>query len=286
MKKNLCTSVILSTYNEPKWLEKVIIGFQNQIEMPDELVIADDGSTQETKKVIDRLRNDSPFPIIHVWQEDEGFQKTKILNKALHEVMGEYIVFSDGDCIPRNDFIKVHKTNAQEGYFLSGGHLNLPLQTSQSITAHDIKNGNAFNVKWLINNGLKKTHKTLKLTTFGWQQKVLNIITPAGATWNGGNSSGWFSDILHAKGFDERMQYGGEDRELGERLFNAGIKSKQLRYSAIVVHLDHKRSYVKPEMKLKNNEIRKQTKKQKLTQTLYGLNRQNTSDIYLCKPFV
>ena len=282
MKKHLCTSVILSTYNEPKWLEKVIIGFQSQSELPDELIIADDGSTNETKKVINKLIAVSPFPIVHVWQEDNGFQKTKILNKALHEVMGEYIVFTDGDCIPRNDFIKVHKKNAQKGYFLSGGYFKLPLQTSQSITAQDIKNGNAFNINWLVKNGLKKTYKTLKLSALGWQQKVLTFLTPAGATWNGHNASGWFSDILHAKGFDERMQYGGEDREFGERLFNAGIKSKQLRYSAIVVHLDHKHSYVQSEMKLKNNEIRRQTKKQKLTQTLYGLNQENTSGIYLC----
>ncbi|MBL4908531.1 MAG: glycosyltransferase family 2 protein [Alteromonadaceae bacterium] len=273
MKKHLCTSVVLSTYNEPKWLEKVIIGFQHQTELPDEIVIADDGSTHETKKVIDSLRAASPFPLIHIWQEDDGFQKTKILNKALHEVMGEYIVFTDGDCIPRNDFVKTHKENAQKGYFLSGGYFKLPLQTSQSITAQDIKNGNAFNINWLANNGLKKTYKTLKLTALGWQQKMLNFLTPAGATWNGHNASGWLTDILHAKGFDERMQYGGEDRELGERLFNAGIKSKQLRYSAVVVHLDHKHSYVQPAMKLKNNKIRIQTKKQKLTQTLYGLNR-------------
>lgn len=273
MNKHLYTSVILSTYNEPKWLEKAIIGFQHQTELPDELIVADDGSTEETKKVIDNLRAASPFPIVHVWQEDNGFQKTRILNKALLKVMGEYIVFTDGDCIPRNDFIKVHKKHAKKGYFLSGGYFKLPIHISKLITEQDIKNGNAFNLNWFINKGLKNTHKTLKLTTSGWQQSFLNFITPAGATWNGHNASGWLTDILNVKGFDERMQYGGEDRELGERLFNTGLKSKQLRYSAIVVHLDHKRSYVQPEMKLKNNEIRKQTKKQNITQTLYGLNR-------------
>ncbi|PCI63548.1 MAG: glycosyl transferase family 2 [Gammaproteobacteria bacterium] len=271
MTKLLSTSVILSTYNEPEWLEKVLIGFQHQTDLPNEVIVADDGSTEETKKVVTNLQATSPFPIIHVWQKDNGFQKTKILNKALLEVMGEYVIFTDGDCIPRNDFIKVHKKNASKGYFLSGGYFKLPRHTSKFITQHDIKNGNAFNMNWLTNNGLKKTYKTLKLTASGWQQKFLNFITPASATWNGHNASGWLTDILNAKGFDERMQYGGEDRELGERLFNAGIKSKQLRYSAIVVHLDHDRSYVEPEMKQKNNKIRQQTKKQKITQTLYGI---------------
>jgi hypothetical protein len=83
--------------------------------------------------------------------------------------------------------------------------------------------------------------------------------------------SGWRSDIFAAKGFDERMQYGGEDRELGERLFNRGIKSKQIRYSAICVHLDHARGYVKEEMRVKNRAIRDETKRQKRCETAHGL---------------
>jgi len=267
-------SVILTTYNEPKWLEKVIVGFQCQTHLPNELIIADDGSTSDTREVIAELQKTSKFPIKHVWHEDNGFQKTKILNQAIKASSGDYLIFTDGDCIPRADFIEVHHNNAQNGYFLSGGYFKLPMSTSKTITFNDIKIGNAFNVAWLIKNDLPKTYKTLKLTTTAWKQRLLNFITPAGATWNGHNASGWRKDIINANGFDERMQYGGEDRELGERLFNAGLKSKQLRYSAIVIHLDHKRGYVNPEMMIKNNLIRNETKQQKSIRTLHGISHE------------
>ena len=99
----------------------------------------------------------------------------------------------------------------------------------------------------------------------------MNTITPTAATWNGHNASGWKSDIMEANGFDERMQYGGEDRELGERLVNKGLKGVQIRYSAICLHLHHERSYVKKEMIEKNKKIRAKTKRDKITKTPYGI---------------
>ena len=85
------------------------------------------------------------------------------------------------------------------------------------------------------------------------------------------NSSGWRKDILAVNGFDERMQYGGEDREMGERLFNMGIRSKQIRYSAIILHLDHGRPYVNQEAWDLNNKIRKETRQSHRIRTEYGI---------------
>jgi glycosyltransferase involved in cell wall biosynthesis len=267
----LFISVIFSTYNSPEWMLKTLWGLHFQTYQNFEIIIADDGSTEDTKQAIEAFCEQTGRDIKHVWQADNGFQKTKILNKALKESTGEYILFTDGDCILRSDFLQVHADNAQQGYFLSGGYFKLPMQTSQTITKKEIESGQAFDVEWLCANGLKKTHKTMKLTASGAKAKVLNALTPTKATWNGHNVSGWRSDIFAANGFDERMQYGGEDRELGERLFNAGIKSKQIRYSAICVHLDHARGYVKQEMRDKNKAIRKETKEKKLTWTPFGI---------------
>ncbi|WP_229748054.1 galactosyltransferase-related protein [Lacimicrobium alkaliphilum] len=113
----------------------------------------------------------------------------------------------------------------------------------------------------------------MKLGTWGAVARILNIMTPTKATWNGHNASGWRKDIFAANGFDERMQYGGEDRELGERLFNRGIKSKQIRYSAICLHLDHARSYVKPQMLIKNKAIREHTRVKNVLRTPYGIEK-------------
>ncbi|WP_411894640.1 glycosyltransferase family 2 protein [Winogradskyella sp. A2] len=269
------TSVIISTYNNPKWLEKVLWSFGQQLFKDFEVVIADDGSSEETKQLIDRMKVDLNFPIQHIWHEDNGFQKTVILNKATVASKGEYLVYTDGDCMARADFLSVHKSKRERRYFLSGGYFKLPMNISELIGEEDIKTQRCFDIDWLKSNGLKSSFKNNKITARGFKQKFLNFITPTKATWNGHNSSCWKDDIMKANGYDERMQYGGEDRELGERLFNMGIKSKQIRYSAICLHLDHSRGYVQPEMIEKNNRIRKTTKKEKITKTSFGIEKLN-----------
>lgn len=264
-------SVVISTYNSPEWLEKVLWGYENQTYRNFELVIADDGSGEETRDMIDRFKTHSGLEVIHVWHEDRGFQKSEILNKAIQACTTDYLIFSDGDCIPRKDFVGVHVRNAEPGHFLSGGYFMLPIQTSQLITKQDILSGDAFKVTWLKQNGLEGTYKTLKLTSTGSLQRFLNFATPTKATWNGHNSSGWKKDLLAVNGFNEQMQYGGQDRELGERLINMGVRGKQIRYSAVCIHLEHKRGYKTVESIRKNKNIRKETKVQKKTWTDFGI---------------
>lgn len=264
-------SVIISTYNSEVWLEKVLWGYEAQTFVDFEVVIADDGSKQPTFDLIEKMKSEVSYPIKHIWQEDEGFQKSRILNKAIVACDAEYIVMSDGDCIPRRDFLEVHLMKKEKGYFLSGGYFMLPMDISKLISKDDILSQQCFDVKWLKSQGLKPSFKNNKIKAKGLFQGMLNLFTPTKATWNGHNASGWKSDILAVNGFDERMQYGGQDRELGERLFNLGLKSKQIRYSAICVHLDHARGYIQPEMIQKNITIRQETKTKKSIYTPYGI---------------
>jgi glycosyltransferase involved in cell wall biosynthesis len=267
------TSVIISTYNNPEWLEKVLWSYEFQTYKKFEVVIADDGSDETTKKLIQSLQKEVSYPIQHIWHEDNGFQKTIILNKATLASKGDYLVYSDGDCIARKDFLQTHINFREEGFFLSGGYFKLPMNISSIITKNDIENQICFDINWLKLQGLKSSFKNNKITSRGIKAKLLNRFTPTTATWNGHNASGWKNDIIAANGYDERMQYGGEDRELGERLFNMGIKAKQIRYSAICLHLDHARGYVKPEMIKKNKNIRAITKKDKITRTSFGIEK-------------
>jgi glycosyltransferase involved in cell wall biosynthesis len=264
-------SVIMSTYNAIDWLEKVIWGFSAQTITDFELVIADDGSTPETKHKIDALRSELNLSIIHVWQEDHGFQKTKILNKAILASTSDYLIFTDGDCIPRADFVETHLRFRQAGYFLSGGYFKLPMATSLAITKTDVLQQHCFQLPWLKAHGLSFTSKSLKLLVKGFWANALNALTPTTPSWNGHNASGWKADLLAVNGFDEEMKYGGEDRELGERLFHYGLLSKQIRYSAICVHLDHARGYVSDEVWKKNNAIRAYTKANKVIETPNGI---------------
>lgn len=241
-----------------------------------EIVVADDGSTSETRELIEKMRKEIDIPIQHVWQPDEGFQKSRILNKAIVAAKAEYLIFSDGDCIPRKDFIEIHLRHRAPGRFLSGGYFLLPMNTSQAIQKQDILEQKCFDVGWLYAHGLRRTYKALKLAAGGVFSAVLNFATTTRPSWNGHNSSGWKKDLLEANGFDERMQYGGQDRELGERLENAGIHGKQIRYSAIVVHLDHKRGYRTQESIEKNRSIRRETRQSGRTRTAYGISKQNS----------
>ncbi len=266
-------SVIITTYNSEEWLQKVLVGYSVQTEQDFEVVIADDGSTEKTKDVITSFQNKFKFPIVHVWQEDSGFQKCKILNKAILKTNSEYLLFTDGDCIPRKDFVARHLKHQEEGYFLSGGYFKLSMGTSKQISIENIKNHECFSISWLINKGVSKTFKLSKLTKIAVFAAFMDWLTPTKRTFNGHNTSCFKKDLISINGFNEEMQYGGLDREVGERLFNLGILSKQIRYSAVCLHLDHQRGYATPETWEKNNAIRNFNKKHHITFIENGLSK-------------
>ena len=263
------TSVIISTYNQPLWLEKVLVGYMQQTVNQFEIIIADDGSKSDTTNVINKFKETSQLHIVHVFHEDDGFRKNTILNKAILASKGSYLIFTDGDCIPRNDFVSTHLSLKRENCFLSGGYFKLPLEISEKVSKDDIVKQLCFDKDWLISNGLKSSFKLNKLTSKGIKEMLLNNFTTTKATWDGMNASGYKKDIVAVNGFDERMGYGGEDREMGERLINNGTIPKQIRYSAICVHLEHSRFYKTSD--LSNKQIRKETRRLKKTWTEYGI---------------
>lgn len=266
-------SVIFTTYNSTAWLEKVLWGYQFQQFTDFEVIIADDGSTQETTETIERLRQETGLTIKHIWHEDKGFRKCRILNKAIREAQNEYVVFTDGDCIPRNDFLSEHANSAEPGYFLSGSYFKLPLSTSEAITRDDIESGRCFDINWLKANGLKPGRKHRKLKTSKTAAKWLNRLTTTACNLKGANASAWHKDLILVNGFDERMAWGGLDRELGVRLGNAGIKARHVRYNAICIHLDHGRGYADPDIIKANKALRKNSERQRTIKTEFGISQ-------------
>ncbi len=268
-----CISVIITTYNQPDWLRKTLWGFENQTLSGFEVVIADDGSGNETKNLVDWFIESSSLKIKHIWHPDDGFRKCTILNKAIIASSGDYLIFTDGDCIPRNDFVEVHARFSKQKHFLSGGYFKLTHEISKLIDQNDIIKGNPFSSRWLLSNGQPLIYKFIKLNRKDSIKWVMNHFTTTKATWNGHNSSGWKKDIMAVNGFNETMQYGGLDRELGERLVNFGVKPKQIRYSAVCVHLDHPRPYKNNEALNRNIQIRKVVKQTKVTWTEQGISQ-------------
>jgi glycosyltransferase involved in cell wall biosynthesis len=264
-------SVIVSTYNQPRWLLHCLTGFAQQSLGDFELIVADDGSSRSTAQLIETVATNVHYPLRHVWHEDNGFRKCTILNRGIEASTTDYLVFTDGDCIPRNDFLATHVRLRHPGRFLSGGYVKLPHAVSDTIRSTDIENGRHVDPQWLKARGFRGGRQRLKLRPPGVFAQALDLLSPARASWNGHNASGWKSDLIAVNGFDERMRYGGEDRELGERLENAGIRGKRIRFRTALVHLDHDRPYIKASSIADNQAIRDTTRQRRSTWTEFGL---------------
>lgn len=271
-------AVILSTYNAPGRLQPTLAGYAAQTVQDFELIVADDGSTDATRDVIEAHSAGFNQPIKHVWHDDLGFRKCRILNQAMLATHADYLIFSDGDCIPRRDFVAQHARLARPGRFLSGGYLKLNERVSQRIRIDEVASGDALDARWLVAAGMQRTWKLQRLAMKPWQARCMDLITPTRASWNGHNASGWRRDLLRVNGFDERMQYWAQDREFGERLEHAGIKGLQIRYSAVCVHLHHDRPYKNEDSRVRNQSIRRATRAGRLTWTAHGIVKRDHVD--------
>ncbi len=267
-------SVIFSTYESEDWLEKTFWGFLEQSHRNFEVIVADDGSGPGTRALVDRYREafaERGVDLRHEWQKDEGFRKCRILNRAILAARHDYIVFTDGDCICRRDFLATHAARAQRGSYLSGSYFKLPMSTSLAISRDDVVAQRCFDWDWLRENGLPASAKRSKIECGPTMARLMNRITPTACNLKGSNASVWRDDLIVAGGFDERMRWGGLDRELGVRLQNAGIKARHVRYDAICVHLDHARGYKDPEMVKANKALRVNVARQKIRRTEHGI---------------
>ena len=264
-------SVIITTYNQPEQLEGVMWGYASQKGAEFDLIIADDGSSRATFDLIDRVAGETGLQVTHVWHPDNGFRKTEILNRAIVAATGEYLILSDGDCIPRDDFVATHVELCEPRTFLSGGYIKLSKEASAVITLDDIKTGRAMTLDYLKSRGWKPGRRALRFTRSHAFGKMLDTITPTRRTWNGHNSSTWRADIITVNGFDSDFGYGGLDRALGERLLNLGLKGKQIRYRTPLLHLFHERPYVDIKRWKLNSEIRRRIRKNGETRAVNGI---------------
>lgn len=265
-------SVIISTFESPAWLEKTLWGYRSQTHADFDVLVADDGSGAETARVIERMRRTSRLRIRHLWHPHDGFRKCRILNRAIVESRSEYLIFTDGDCVPRADFVGTHAALARRGRALSGGCIRLSLEASRALAEQDVFSGRCMRGEWLRAHAVTSFRGRLKLGAADVMAgSILDGLTTTRATFNGHNSSVWRADALRVNGFDERMTYGGLDREFGERLVNAGVRFRQVRHRAICLHLAHRRPYASDESWSRNDAIRSRTRRERVAWTPYGI---------------
>lgn len=263
--------VVFTTYNRPQDLERVLAGYARQTHRQFEIVIADDGSGDETRGCIEIARREWQLDIRHVWHADVGFRKCRILNRAIAETSADYLIFTDGDCIPHPEFVAGHVALARPGHFVSGGCVRLGEAATRAVTPSDVLDGRVFDARWLTSRGEPALNLRKLLFSMQPWHNVMNAITTTRPTWNGHNSSTWREEVLAVNGFDERLGYGGLDREFGERLERCGMRGIQARYSLICMHLEHPRPYRAREIMDANKQIRRDNARFNVRRTRFGL---------------
>lgn len=263
--------VVVTTYRRPDALELVLEGYAHQDRPPHEILVADDGSDDATAAVVDRMAAETGLPLVHVWHADRGFRKTEILNRAIRATHSDYLIFTDGDCVPRPDFVSTHVRLARPGRFLSGGYVRLSPATTRDLTRDDVSQGRAFDARWLGSHGTKAGRHGLRLLQGRVLPRILDALTTTRPTFNGMSSSVWTSDLERLNGFDLDFVYGGLDRELGGRLENAGVRGVQVRHRAVVLHLHHERPYKDVETIRRQRALRASARKARTVRTPRGL---------------
>lgn len=248
------SELVISTYNAPRSLGLTLLSVLVQRHLP-WVCIADDGSGPQTRALIDAFASAHPdLHLRHVWHEDRGFEKNAILNRAVATSSAEHLIFTDGDCLLSPGFVARHRALAGPGRYACGSLIRLPAAPSAALTDEDITSGRVWRRDWLRAQGaIDRPTTWLKTAPLpGPVLALLEHLSPVRRTWSGSNASGMRADIVRVNGFDEAMKYGGEDKEFGIRLQNAGVRGRHLRFSAPVVHIDHPRGYVDPERVAEN----------------------------------
>jgi len=245
-------AVIVSTYNQPDYLRRCLYSLGRQSQASFDLIVADDGSDERTRHVINEYASKIEQPVRHVWQTDQGFRKTRILNKAILSTDAEYLVFMDGDCVAHPDFIGEHAKEATPGSYLNGSMIRLSSHLSTRIEAEAISSGKAFHSGWLTRQGRGWNRRYLKLALNIELRRWLNRHSRTKLYWLGANSSCFRADALAVNGFDNRFSYGFEDGDFGNRLENYGLTVRTVRWTANVLHLFHGRPWNQPGVQERN----------------------------------
>jgi glycosyltransferase involved in cell wall biosynthesis len=232
-------SVILTTYNRENALDAVLRGLARQSDRGFEIVVADDGSGPATRELVERRAAAIDIPLKHVWQEDRGFRPAEARNRGILASRGAYCVILDADCIPRPDFIAVHRRLAEPGWLVTGNRVLLSRELTEQIL------GDATEVElWALPDWVRVRAR-------GMINRLAPLLPlPLGPlrklrpnAWRGARSCNlavWRRDLDRVDGFDAAYTgWGLEDSDLLIRLLRAGVRRKDGNFATGVLHLWH-----------------------------------------------
>jgi glycosyltransferase involved in cell wall biosynthesis len=240
-------SLVVAVYNAVRPLQLIFAALRRQSYREFEVIVADDGSGDDIRSLVDRERRKSPFPVQHLWQEDRGFRKNAMLNKAIAASLTDYLVFIDGDCLPHREFLQDHALNRKPGALLSGRRVNWSREISDAVSVADVDSGayERFTLKLIadgflarsanLEDGIRIPNRLVRKVLYRNRPRILgcNFSVP--------------KELLEkVNGFNEEYQAPGlgEDSDVAFRLQLIGVKLVTLRYLAVLYHLFHSRTIV------------------------------------------
>lgn len=225
-------AVVMTTYETPDALDRVLQAYSFQTRLPDEIIVADDGSGESTRHVIEKWRAKVSFPIQQVWQENKGYRRSRILNMAIARAKADYLIFTDGDCLPDINFVADHEIQAERGYWIQGKRAQIKEAVATHATVNTLKKGGMrlwiAGVIWRGQYGIRWWVPII------WRQAKLRERAL------GSNMAIHYQDLLDINGFNEDfVGWGAEDREISVRLHHLGRRKKLVIGRALQFHLDH-----------------------------------------------
>jgi len=261
-------SLIICTYNWPEALSLVLSSVVTQSVLPNEVIIADDGSSDSTAVILKKLANQIPVPVIHSWQEDLGCRIPHSRNRAIAKSKYDYIIMIDGDTVLHKDFIKDHKRVARKGVYIQGSRALLQEEFTQNLIKENLFRVPPYFSKHSKNNfNLIRLPLASFLISFFKSKNIKRI--------RGCNFSIFKKDIIKVNGFNEEITtWGREDSEFVQRLFNSGIYKQQIKFSGIQYHLFHNERVINSqECAVSNNDYLVNTIQKNLVWCNLGINR-------------
>ena len=247
--KPIRASLFVTTYDMPRHLELVLAGLERQSTLEFELILCDDGSGEDTRTIVNSFQKRAPFPVIHVWQEHQGFRKCRILNEGLRRSSGDVLIFLDGDCIPHRDYMRDHLDQQEVGFYLAGRRVELGPKISSSLRPHHVRKGYFdFPRPSLIWSGIlgdsQFIQRSLRIQNRRLRERLgmTSVVDLKGCNYSVSRR-----DLLAINGFDEEYEgYGREDTDVEIRLQNLGLKIKSLKGLALQYHVWHPRREFTP----------------------------------------
>jgi glycosyltransferase involved in cell wall biosynthesis len=236
--EELNISIIVTTYNRCDVLRRVLLALAQQESKNFEVIVADDGSDDETKKLIVELQQICSYQIKHIWQPHEGFRAGVIRNKAAECAIGNYLIFLDGDCLPTKTFTKTHALLAEKGFFVAGNRILLSQQFSAEVLSHNLKIEDWSFWRFLLAYGQRKINRILPFINLPFYYRKLRK-----ERWQGVKSCNlgmWRADFRSVYGFDPYYKgWGFEDSNLVVRLLEKNVLRKDGNFGVPVIHFWH-----------------------------------------------